>query len=492
MTIQTLTFRNQLFINGTWRDASSGKTFITYNPATGMPLTEVAEAGVTDVDEAVQAAEAAFYGGWRDLAADERGEILYRIADALENYREELGLLDTLDAGRPIRDTLNKDVTRAIKTFRFFAGMTDKIRGAHIPVQPPLVNYTRKEPYGVVVAITPWNYPLNNAVTKIAPILACGNTMVLKPAEQTSLSALKLAEICKEAGLPDGVLNVITGGSEAGEALSIHPKIRKVAFTGSTSVGKKIVENSKYGLKSYTLELGGKSPNIVFADADLEQAAEASVFSICMNQGQTCTAGTRLLVEENIAETFVQLLIEKAKKLRIGDPLDPSTQIGSLISKEQYERVKSYIQLGVAEGAKLVYGGIKPPECTEGYFLLPSIFTGIKNDMRIAQEEIFGPVLSIITFRDEQEAISLANDTSFGLAAAVWTKDLQRAHRLSDKVEAGLIWVNTIHTLSPSSPYGGYKESGTGLEMGLEAADQYMKTKSVWINTGNWVSPFSI
>jgi acyl-CoA reductase-like NAD-dependent aldehyde dehydrogenase len=490
MNVQSPSYRTQLFINGKWENALLGKTFMTYNPATGEPLTEVAEAGVEDINKAVEAAEQAFQNKWRDLPADERGEILYRVAEMIEKYRDELGLLDTLNAGRPIRDTVGNDVTRIIKTFRYFAGLTDKIRGVHIPVQSSFVNYTRKEPYGVIAAIIPWNYPLSNAVTKIAPILACGNTLVLKPAEQTPLSALKLAEICSLAGLPDGVLNIVPGGPKAGEALSTHSKIRKLAFTGSSSVGKKIVENSKFGLKSYTLELGGKSPNIIFEDADLEQAADAAVFSAFMNQGQTCTAGTRLLVQESIAEELVERLISKAEDLQIGDPLDNGTQIGSLVSLEQYERVKNYIQLGIDEGAQLVFGGRPPTGQSKGYFLLPTIFDGVKNNMRIAQEEIFGPVLSVITFKDEDDAIRIANDTSYGLAASIWTRDLQRAHRMSTKVETGLVWINTIHTLNPGSPYGGYKESGTGMEMGMEAADQYMKTKSIWINSGDWISPF--
>jgi acyl-CoA reductase-like NAD-dependent aldehyde dehydrogenase len=491
MNEQKRTFKNQLFINGKWQDSKSGRTFVTYNPATNEPLTEVSEAVIDDINLAVESAHHAFNETWRDLPNDERGRILYRIAEVIEKYREELGLLDTLDAGRPIRDTVTKDVTRAINIFKFYAGLTDKIRGANIPVQSPFINFTRKEPYGVIAAIIPWNYPLTNAVTKIAPILACGNTVVLKPAEQTPLSALKLAEICKEAGLPDGVLSVVPGGPEAGEALTKHPKISKVTFTGSTEVGKKIIENGKFSLKSYTLELGGKSPIIIFEDADMDQASDAAVFSAFMNQGQTCTAGTRLLVQESILEPFLNLVIQKAKILRIGDPLDPQTQIGSLVSREQYERVKEYIDLGLKEGAQIALGGEEPKGVNKkGYFLLPTIFTNVKREMRIAQEEIFGPVLSVITFRDEEEALSIANDTMYGLAASIWTKNLQKAHILSHKIESGLVWINTIHTLSPASPYGGYKESGTGLEMGLEAADQYMKTKSVWINLGNWESPF--
>lgn len=482
----------KLFIDGEWIEAKSGKKFTTYNPATGEPLAEISEAGIMDINSAVAAAHSAFQSNWRDMPSDERGNILYNISQKIELYRDELGLLDTLDAGRPIRDTRTNDVTRAIKTFKYFAGLTDKIRGATIPVQSPFMNYTKKEPYGVIAAIIPWNYPLTNMVTKIAPILACGNTVVLKPAEQTPLSALRLAAICKEAGLPDGVLNVVPGGPEAGAALTKHPDVRKVAFTGSTEVGKKIAENIKYGMKSLTLELGGKTANVIFEDADLEQASDAAVFSVFVNQGQTCTAGTRLLIHESIRDEFIAMIKDKAGRIKVGDPLNHETQVGSLVSKEQYDRVKSYINIGIKEGATLICGGERPESVPEkGYFLQPTIFSNVNSDMQIAQDEIFGPILSVLSFANEDEAVRIANDTLYGLATSVWTRDIKIGHRMADRVESGLVWINTINTLNPASPYGGYKESGTGTEMGMEVVDQYMKTKSVWVNLGDWHSPFS-
>jgi acyl-CoA reductase-like NAD-dependent aldehyde dehydrogenase len=483
--------RRHLYINGEWMKASSKETFLSTNPATGETLSEVDFADETDVDAAVSSAAKALHE-WKALDPDERGRRLHRVAGIIREREEELAIIDTLDCGRPITDTRYKDIPRTQKTIEFFAGLTDKIRGATIPTPGNFLNYTVKEPYGVLGAIIPWNYPFSNAITKIAPAVACGNTVVLKPSEQTPLSALELGPIFKQAGIPDGVLNIITGDGRTGAALTNHPLVRKIAFTGSTLVGKKILQASQFGIKSYTLELGGKSPNIVFADANADQASDAALFSIFMNQGQTCTAGTRLFVDDGIYDEFVDILLRKAKLMKVGDPLDPATRIGSIVSKEQYERVCSYIETGKQE-ATLLLGGDRPTDesTRNGYFINPTIFVDVKNDSTIAREEIFGPVLSIIRFKNEEDLLQMANDTEYGLACAIWTRDITRAHRVAQKLEAGLVWINTIHTLSPGSPYGGYKQSGIGLEMGLEAIDQYMKTKSIWVNLGEYKSPWT-
>lgn len=483
------------FIAGRPVPPRHGRTFLSINPATEEPLGAFASGTAEDVDLAVVAAERAFRNGWGSMEPDVRGQLLQRIAERIRANAEVLAWLDTLDAGRPIRDTLGRDVERAARIFEFYAGLPDKIRGSTIPVGERFLNYTRREPYGVVAAITPWNYPLTNAATKLAPALACGNTVVLKPAEQTPLSALFLARLCSEAGLPDGVVNVVTGfGPEAGAPLVAHPRVSKIAFTGSTAVGQEVVRRSAEGLKSVTLELGGKSPNLVFKDAPIDEAVDAALFTVFMHQGQTCTAGTRLLVERPIVDEVIQRLVQRARSLRIGDPRLADVQIGPLISAEQRDRVLRYVTLGREAGARLCLSpeaGGGPTVPSRGYFLGPHIFTGVTPEMRIAREEIFGPVLSVLTFNDEAEAVALANDVLYGLAATVWTSDLRRAHRLATLIEAGIIWVNTVHSLAPGSPYGGYKQSGLGVEMGLEAIDQFMRVKSVWVNLEPWKSPWS-
>ena len=477
-------------IGGRRLEPATGQTFSTCFPGTGEEVAQVARGSREDVDRAVKAALDAFRA-WRDLAPLDRSRMLRRLADFLVRHRDELALLDTLDCGRPITGT-RRDVERSAEKIEFYAGFADKIRGSVVAVSRSLFNYTRKEPYGVVGAIVPWNYPLSQAVVKLAPILACGNTLVLKPAEQSPLSALRLGDLCLEAGIPSGVVNVVAGfGPEAGAALVEHPAVQKISFTGSTAVGREIM--ARGGIKSYTLELGGKTPNVVFLDADLEQALEASLYTVFNNSGQTCTAATRLLVQEAVADRFVDALIQRARELRVGDPRDPSTRIGPLVSREQRQRVEMYVAEGLREGATLALGGSRPldPALERGFYFTPTIFLDVRPQMRIAQEEIFGPVLSVLSFADEDEAIALANGVTYGLAATIWTNDVRRAHRLAAEVEAGLVWVNTVHALHPASPYGGYKESGIGLEMGLEAADEYMKTKSVWLNLGRYVSPWA-
>jgi phenylacetaldehyde dehydrogenase len=482
----------QLWIGGRWRPSNSGATFDTVDPTTGDLLYTVAAGTADDVEEAVTAAERAS-AAWWTMDGQDRARILRRVADALRARAPELGLLDTLDAGRPIRDTQTRDVERAARIFEFFAGVTDRLRGANVPAQPGLVNLTRHEPYGVVGAIIPWNYPLTNAATKVAPALATGNAVVLKPAEQTPLSALLIAQIADEAGLPAGLLNVVNGaGDETGRAIVAHPRIPKVTFTGSTEVGRLIGRACGESLKSVTLELGGKTANVVFADADLAAAADAAVFTAFMNQGQTCTAGTRLLVQDTIADEFLALVTERMRRIVVGDPLAPETQVGPVVSAEQFERITSYVRAGLDEGARLLAGGERPKDVPEsGFFLQPAMFVDVEPTMRIAREEIFGPVLSVLRFRDEDDAIAQANATPYGLAATVWTDNVGRVHRFAEQAQAGIVWANTVHTLHPGSPYGGYKQSGVGAEMGIEAVNHLMRLKSIWIGTQPWRSPWA-
>jgi acyl-CoA reductase-like NAD-dependent aldehyde dehydrogenase len=473
-----------LFIDGQWRPALSGATFMTYNPATGEPLAEVAAGEAADIDLAVSAARRAFEGRWSRLSATERGVILRKIADLLRSRAESLALLDTQDAGRPIRDTRN-DLVRAADIFDFYGGMADKLRGATLPVPPEFACYTLRVPYGVVGAIFPWNLPLVMACLKAAPALAAGNTVVLKPAEQTPLSALQLAAIGAEAGLPDGVLNVVNGyGETAGAALAGHMEVDKIAFTGSTAVGRLIMQAASRNIKGLTLELGGKAPNIVFADANLEMAARGALFSCFHHQGQICAAGTRLLVERRVFEELIEILMTKMGNLRVGIPTDPQVHIGALISEEQYNRIDSYVQRGAAEGGRLVVGGERlrgglPPG---GYYYQPTVFTDIEPTMTIAREEIFGPVLSVLTFEDEEEAVRLANDVVYGLTAAVWTRDIARANRMARRIRAGTIWTNMINRMHIAVPAGGLGQSGFGNEYGIEGAEQYTTLKTVWVN----------
>jgi acyl-CoA reductase-like NAD-dependent aldehyde dehydrogenase len=476
---------NQLFINNEWVDAASGGTFATYHPANGELIAEVAAGVKEDVDKAVRAARAAFNDPkWRNMDAAERGVLLWRMGDALEARQQELVRIEVVDNGKPLREA-QIDLREAIDAFRYYAGWTTKLQGDTIPVRGNVLNYTLREPVGVVGAIIPWNFPLLMAAWKVAPALACGNTVVLKPAEQTPLTALELATIAAEVGLPAGVLNVVTGlGESAGAALVEHPDVDKIAFTGSTQVGKIIMRSAAETLKKVSLELGGKSPNIVFDDADVDAAVRGSFAAIYYNNGQCCTAGSRLLVHEAVADQLVEKIAERAKKMTPGDPLDPKTRMSPVISQEQMDRIMGYIQTGTREGATLVTGGKRAAYngSETGFWIEPTIFDQVKPEHTIAQEEIFGPVLAAVRFRDEEEAIDIANRTIYGLAAGIWTKDVKRAHRVAKRLEAGTIWINTYHPLDAASPFGGYKQSGYGRELGAYALDLYTQIKSVWVD----------
>jgi aldehyde dehydrogenase (NAD+) len=477
----------RLFIGGEWQDAASGETFDTINPATAETLTHVAAAASEDVDRAVKAARAAFEAdSWQKLDARKRGKLLYAIADKLEERADELARLETMDNGKPVREARMIDIKESIDCFRYYAGWADKISGDVIPVPGPYLNYTRREPVGVCGAIIPWNYPLQMAAWKVAPAIACGNTVVLKPAEQTPLTALELARAAAEAGLPAGVLNVLTGfGEPAGAALVNHPDVDKIAFTGSTAVGKIIQKQAADTLKKVSLELGGKSPNIVLDDADIDAAVKGASMAIFYNTGQACTAGSRLLVHDKIRDEFVEKLVKRAAGFVPGDPLDPKTRLGPLVSAEQLDRVMGYIAQGKSEGANLLLGGDRVEvNGKAGYFLNPTIFGDVESKMVIACEEIFGPVLAVQTFSDLEEAIQIGNNTEYGLAAAVWTRDVRKAHHAAHQLRAGTVWINTYHNLDTASPFGGYKQSGYGRELGRYALDLYTQVKSVWVNLG--------
>ncbi|RMG54162.1 MAG: betaine-aldehyde dehydrogenase [Acidobacteria bacterium] len=472
----------KLFIGGEWRDAVSGKTFETVNPATGDVITHVAEADAPDIDLAVQAARKAFEEGpWGRLTAHDRGRIVWRIGDLIEEHADELAELEVLDTGKPIREARYIDIPMAANCFRYYGGWTTKIEGETIPVAGPFFNYTVREPMGVVGQIIPWNFPLLMAAWKVAPALACGNTVVLKPAEQTPLSALRLGELCQEAGVPDGVVNIVPGfGPTAGAALVKHPEVNKIAFTGEVATGQEIMRNAAETLKPISLELGGKSPNIVFADADLDAAVKGAIMGIYFNQGECCAAGSRLFVQDNIHDEFMEKLVQRARTLRQGDPFDPETQIGALISEEHMNKVMGYIELGRREGAKLVAGGQRLGE--KGYFVRPTVFDEVDNAMRIAQEEIFGPVVAVIPFKDVDDVVQKSNAVIYGLAAAVWTRDIKKAHTLARQLKAGTVWINTYNVLDTTSPFGGYKMSGFGRELGRYALDLYTQVKSVWVD----------
>jgi len=476
----------KLFIGGRWVDAASGKTFPTVNPATGETITLIAEGDGRDAAAAVEAAHKAFHSGpWPEMSAADRAKILWKIGDLIDKYNEELGTLETLDNGKPIFESRQIDMPMTAEVFRYYAGWATKIHGETVPVRGPFLQYTLREPLGVVAAIVPWNFPLLLASWKVAPALATGNTVVLKPASWTPLTALRFAEICQEAGVPDGVLNVITGpGSTLGKALVRHPGVAKVAITGETRTGQEILRDSADTLKRVTLELGGKSPNIVFADADLDAAVRGATIGIFYGKGEVCAAGSRLFVDKKIHDDFMQKLVDRAKKIQPGDPLDPKTRFGALVSERQMQTVLGYIEKGKAEGAKLVAGGERVSVGGKGCFVQPTVFDGVRNDMTIAREEIFGPVLAAIEFGDIDDAVRLANETPYGLAAAVWTRDIAKAHRVARKLQAGTVWINTYNNYDPAAAFGGYKMSGYGRELSLHAIEHYTQVKSVWVNLG--------
>jgi acyl-CoA reductase-like NAD-dependent aldehyde dehydrogenase len=472
-------------IDGREVPSLSGKTFTTHNPATGELLATVAAGEPGDVDAAVRAARAAFDGGpWTRMAPWERGRLLGKVAELIRARTDALALMDALDCGKPIKDNKYGDLPCCVRIFEYYSGVPDKVRGAVVPSERWLFNYTLREPYGVVAGIVPWNYPFLNACIKLAPALAAGNTVVLKMAEQTPLSTVELGRICLEAGIPPGVVNVVNGGPETGAALVRHPGIDKISFTGSTAVGKEILRAAADRVLPVTLELGGKSPSIVFADADLEQAVAGVLFSGFFNAGQICTTGSRLIVEASIAGPFLERLAARARGLRVGDPASEETDLGPLVSREQLERVERYIELGRSEGARPYLDGatLRDSSAGRGYFVWPTIYTDVRPTMRIAQEEIFGPVLSVLTFTSDEEAVRIANGVAYGLAASIWTTNLGRALSTASAVKAGMVWANTVEYWDPSVPYGGQKQSGLGEDFGLEAYRTYTRAKSVFVN----------
>jgi len=472
----------KLLINGELVEAASGKTFETLDPSNGKVLAVVSEAGPEDVDKAVKAARTAFDNGpWKKMSASERSRLIYKLADLMEEHKEALAQLDTLDNGKPIGETTNADVPLAIDHFRYYAGWTTKIVGQTIPVSGNYFNYTRHEAVGVVGQIIPWNFPLLMAAWKLGAALATGCTIVLKPAEQTPLSALYLGQLALEAGFPPGVLNVIPGfGETAGSPLVDHPDVDKIAFTGSTSVGKMIMRQASGTVKKISLELGGKSPNIILPDADMSKAIPGALMGIMFNQGQVCCAGSRLYIQKKSYDNVVADLVSHAKNIKQGAGLDPSTQIGPLVSSEQMERVGGYIEKGKSEGAEVVTGGNYGQG--EGYFVTPTIFAGVEDEMTIAKEEIFGPVVAAMPFDDLDDVINRANNSEYGLAAGLWTQDVKKAHYVANELKAGTVWVNCYNAFDAASPFGGYKQSGIGREMGSYALENYTEVKSVWIN----------
>jgi aldehyde dehydrogenase (NAD+) len=476
-------FQTQLFINNEFVDAADGATFDVFNPFDNSLLAKVAEAKAADIDRAVAAARKAF-PAWAAISPSDRGVLIGKLADAIERDRDNLSLIETLDTGHPIRDTRNLDVMRTVATFRYFAGMPDKNEGTVIPVDTGFLNYVTRVPVGVVGQVVPWNFPLMFTSWKLAPALAAGNCVVMKQAELTPLSTLRVAELAREVGFPAGVINIVPGyGHIAGQYLAEHKGVNKISFTGSTATGRKIVMASAGNLKRVQLELGGKGANIVFDDADITNAVNGSAFAIFHNQGQACIAGSRLLLQEKIADRFLEHFLKLAASIRLGDPLNPNTEMGPLTSKMHQERVLNFCDVARSEGGEILLGGKAPsaPELQAGCFVEPTVVRAKLSD-RVCQEEVFGPFVTVTTFKDDAEVLAMANNTTYGLGGGLWTSNLQRAHVMARNMEAGMVWINCYKRFHPGSPFGGVKDSGYGREMGHFAMHEYTEPKSVWIN----------
>ncbi|MEM5434514.1 aldehyde dehydrogenase family protein [Paraburkholderia diazotrophica] len=483
--------QTQLFIDGRFVPSLSGETLATLNPHDNSVIADVSMANHADIDRAVAAAKAAF-PKWSNLAAAERGRLLLKLADAIEANADRLAHLESIDTGHPIRDTRYLDVPRTAATFRYFGGMADKFEGSVIPVEQGFLNYLTREPVGIVGQVVPWNFPLMFTSWKMAPALAAGNCVIMKPAELTPLSSLAIAELMAEVGFPAGVVNILPGlGQVAGQYIAEHPEIGKVAFTGSTAVGRKIVQASSGNLKKVQLELGGKGANIVFGDANVDAVVQGSAFGIFHNQGQACIAASRMIVHESVADEVLEKFVALARSIRIGDPLDPTTEMGPLTSRQHRDRVLSYVDVAREQGGRVLSGGKSPDSAAlaNGCYVEPTIVEAKPTD-RVSQEEVFGPFMTVTTFRTDEEALAIANGTEYGLGAGLWTRDLQRAHLIAREIHSGIVWVNCYKRVSPGSPFGGFGASGYGREMGFEAMREYTQAKSVWVNVDAQIPPY--